>query len=223
MNKKILVIAAHPDDEILGVGGTLIKHINEGDIVYCFILSEGCLSRDKSLRNDLRVLHNECVSAGKVIGFKKIFFSDFPDNSFDRIPMLNIVKDIEKYLDLIKPNIVYTHHRGDINIDHEITFKAVLTACRPCNKNNPDEIYTYESLSSTEWQDKNHQSFKPNVYSDISSTLDKKIQAISKYKSELREYPHSRSKEGIKILANYRGLECGLEAAEGFNLIRKIR
>lgn len=222
MSKKILVIAAHPDDEILGAGGTLRKYVEERNAVYCLILGQGCLSRDKSCQDDLKHLHNECTKAGEIIGFKEIYFSNFPDNSFDGVPILNIIKDIEKYLEQIKPDIVYTHHEGDLNVDHEITFKAVLTACRPCNKNNPNEIYTFETLSSTEWQNKDHQPFKPNVYCDISSTLEKKIQAMRTYKSELREYPHSRSKEGIRILANFRGLECGLEAAEGFNLIRKI-
>ncbi len=220
--KKILVVAAHPDDELLGAGGTLIKHTISGDDVYCLILGEGVMSRKNSNKQDLKKLHNQTLASGEIIGFKEIFFSYFPDNSFDTVSLLSITKDVEKYLEKIKPDIIYTHHENDLNIDHRLTFQAVVTASRPCNKNCPREIYTFETLSSTEWQNKNNNKFSPNNYVDIKDTFNKKIEAIKKYSSELREYPHSRSLEGIKILAQFRGLEVGLFYAEAFCLIRRI-
>lgn len=220
--KNILVVAAHPDDEILGAGGTLIKHAVSGDDVYCLILGEGIMSRANPDKQKLEELRTQALDAGRVVGFKKIFLSNFPDNVFDTVPLLNIVKDVEKYFDELKPDIVYTHHGNDLNIDHQLTFQAVLTASRPCNENCPREIYTFETLSSTEWQEKNKGQFSPNTYIDIKSTIEKKIAAMKKYSSELREYPYPRSVEGIRILSQLRGLESGLFFAEAFRLIRKI-
>jgi len=219
---KILVVAAHPDDEILGVGATLVKHAEAGDAVYCLILGEGAMARVGASQKKLQNLKFQATEAGKVVGFKKIFFSGFPDNQFDSLPLLQISKEVEKYLEKIKPDVVYTHFDGDLNIDHQLTCQAVLTACRPCNENSPCEIYTFETLSSTEWQSKNKKLFNPTVYVDVEKVMDKKIEAFEKYNSEKRPYPHPRSPEGIKILAQYRGLESGLRLAEAFCLLRKI-
>lgn len=219
---KILIVVAHPDDEILGAGGTLIKHAENGDEVYCLILGEGAMSRSKADKLTLEKLHAETRKAGEVVSFKEIFFADFPDNAFDTVSLLSIAKEVEKYLEKIKPEIIYTHHSHDLNIDHRLVFQAVLTASRPCNKNCPAEIYTFETLSSTEWQIKYEESFQPNVYIGIEGSIDKKIMALKKYTSEIRDYPHPRSCEGIKILAQYRGLESGLRYAEAFCLIRRI-
>src|SRR4030042_6908720 len=220
MNKKIMVIAAHPDDEILGAGGTLIKHAQAKDEVFCLILGEGVMSRTGAKKHEIKKLQRQTAEAGKIIGFKKIFFSDFPDNSFDAVPLLKIVKVVEQYLENIKPDIVYTHYENDLNIDHRIAFQAVLTACRPINDNCPREIYAFETLSCSEWQVPDKK-FKPNTYIDIADVVEKKIEALKKYKSEIRLYPHSRSPEGIKILAQYRGLESYLRFAEAMQLIRK--
>ncbi|MCK4589148.1 MAG: PIG-L family deacetylase [Nanoarchaeota archaeon] len=220
---KVLVIVAHPDDEILGVGGTLIKHVNQGDDIFCLILGEGITSRDKYGQGVLEELHEHCHEAGKVIGFQEIFLLKLPDNKFDSIPLLNIVKEIEKYLEKIKPNIIYTHHDGDVNIDHQLTHEAVMVACRPCNPNCPGELYSFETLSSTEWQINKKKLFTPNIYVDIEYEINSKIKALKKYKSEVREYPHSRSVEGIKILAQFRGLESGLKYAEAFYLLREVK
>lgn len=222
MNKKILVIAAHPDDEILGVGATLIKHVAEKDSVYCLILSKGVMSRPNAKTNKVSKLMSESKMAGKIIGFKEIYYADLPDNSFDTVALLEVVKIVERFLSEVKPDIVYTHFNGDLNIDHRITYCAVVTASRPCNKNFPKEILTFETLSSTEWQAKWNKQFCPNVYVNVEKYIDKKIEAMESYKSELRYYPHSRSVEGIKILAKYRGLEAGLKYAEAFQLIKKI-
>jgi len=228
MNKKIdgkkvvLVVAAHPDDELLGVGGTLIKHKESGDIIYCLILGEGVMSRTGSDTGEVSKLQSESQKVGKIIGFKEIYFSNFPDNSFDTVSLLSVAREIEKYLEIIKPSVVYTHFENDLNIDHRVAFQAVLTASRPCNENCPSEIYTFETLSSTEWQSKNGQVFNPNKYVNIEDTIEQKIKAMKEYKGEIRNYPHPRSPEGIKILASFRGLESGLRFAEAFETVREI-
>jgi LmbE family N-acetylglucosaminyl deacetylase len=223
MKNIVLVVAAHPDDELLGLGGTLIKRTQAGDEVFCLILGEGILSRKGSKRRDVQLLKQDSRNSGKILGFKKMFFSNFPDNKFDSVNLLMIVKEIEKYIENIDPDIIYTHYENDLNIDHRLTFTAVMTACRPCNKNGPNEIYTFETPSSTEWQSKQIAQFSPNVYIDIENFIDKKIEALKKYKSEIKNYPHPRSVQGIKILAAYRGLECGLKFAEAFCMIRNIQ
>lgn len=222
MSKNILVVAAHPDDEILGIGGTLIKHHDQGDKVYCLILGQGIMSRKGASEKELEDLHKHSLSASSIIGFEKIFFSNFPDNSFDTVSLLSIAQEVEKYLAKIKPDVVYTHFENDLNIDHRLSFQAVITASRPCNDDSPKEIYSYETLSATEWQNKGSKIFSPNCYVDISNVMDRKIKAMAEYKNEVRKHPHSRSLEGIKILAQYRGLESGLEFAEALCLVRKI-
>lgn len=219
MKKKILVIAAHPDDEILGPGGTLIKHVLQGDDVFCLILGQGAMARAGASESSVEQLRQEALAAAKVIGFKEIYFSDFPDNQFDKISLLSIVNEVEKYIDKIRPDIVYTHFENDLNIDHRLTFQAVLTACRPCHEGAPKAIYSFETLSCTEWQMAG-KNFKPNVYVDIENVIEIKMDALKKYDSEIRKYPHPRSPEGIKILAQYRGLESGLRFAEGLCLVR---
>lgn len=227
--KQILVIAAHPDDEVLGVGGTILKHVKNGDEVYCLILGRGVESRfdKKSIeRNEEdekeKERMQESLNCGKILGMKEIFFEDFPDNRFDSVDLLDITKKVEYYLKIVKPEIIYTHYENDLNIDHRRVFQAVITACRPCNENCPKEIYSFEVLSGTEWQLEGMK-FSPNVYIDIEENIETKLRAIEVYKSEIRDYPHSRSNEGIKILSKYRGLECGRKYAEAFRLIRMVK
>ncbi len=222
MKKNILVVAAHPDDELLGSGGAILRHTKGGDNVYCLILGEGIMARTDGTKTELEKLRDDSRRAGGILGFKDMFFSSFPDNSFDTVSLLSIVKEVEKYIAKIRPQVVYTHYEYDLNVDHRLTSEAVLTACRPCSENCPREIYAFETLSSTEWQSKHGKQFVPNVYLDIKATIEDKVRAMKAYKSEIRDYPHPRSVEGIKILAQYRGLESGLEFAEAFCLIRKI-
>ena len=222
MNKKILVIVAHPDDEILGAGGVINKHVKNNDEVSCLILGEGETSRGiRNSENKLSELHNQSRCSARIIGFKEIYFENLPDNKFASISLLEITKKVEKYLTMIKPDVIYTHYGNDLNIDHRLTFKAVITACRPCNNNSPNEIYSFEVLSSTEWQLQGKR-FKPNVYINIENEIENKIKALQAYSSELRQSPHPRSGEGIKILAQYRGLECNKRYAEAFKLVRSI-
>lgn len=223
MKKTILVIAAHPDDELLGAGGALIKHRLAGDSVHALILGAGVLSRVQGSAADRDTLRNESSAAHKVVGFSTATFGDFPDNEYDTISLLKITKYVEDGIRTVKPHVVYTHHEHDLNIDHRITFQAVLTASRPCNTDAPESLYTFETLSSTEWQSKGAHQFCPSTYVDVSEVLLEKQKALACYKSEMRQHPHSRSLEGVKILAQFRGLESGLALAEAFHLVREIK
>ena len=225
---KTLAIVAHPDDEVLGCGGTIARHALQGDVVYCLILGEGITSRynqrEEASGRKLKQLKSEARQAAQLLGIKKIFFRNFPDNRFDTIPVLEIVKAIEEVKETLKPEVIYTHHQGDLNIDHQVTFKAVLTACRPLKGETAKEIYSFEIPSSTEWNAPRTQNyFMPNVFVDISDTLDKKIEALKAYNGELREYPHPRSPEVLRAIALRWGSATGCRAAEAFDLIRSIR
>ncbi|MBU0546247.1 PIG-L family deacetylase [Patescibacteria group bacterium] len=221
-NRKVLVVAAHPDDELLGVAGTLSLHIERGDKVEVLILGQGALSRDKAGEAEIELLHEQALAAARIIGIQNVRFEYLPDNAFDTVGILVITKLVERVIAEVRPDILYTHHAHDLNVDHRLTFQAVTTACRPCSRNLPQEVYTFETLSSSEWQSKSEEPFRPNVYIDISSTLEKKVSALNEYKSEMRPYPHSRSLEGVRILAQYRGLEAGIKFAEAFHLERRI-
>ena len=222
---NILIIVAHPDDEVLGCGGTIAKLSHDYDI-YTLILGEGITSRDipnEEKKEELKELKKQSDEANKILGVKKVFFEDFPDNRFDTVPLLDIIKSIEKVIQKIKPEEIFTHHYGDLNIDHQIVHKAVLTATRPVADYTVKKILLFEVLSSTEWNYQNqNNAFTPNTYIDISDTLNKKLVAMKCYKSEIRDYPHPRSLEAIEILAKKRGVEVGLKYAEAFNLIRSI-
>lgn len=226
--KKILVVAAHPDDEILGVGGTVAKHAAAGDEVYALILGEGQTSRGEH-REDIsqeivNELHRNTLESAAKVGYRDVFFADFPDNRFDQVDLLDIVKAVEHKIREIQPEIVYTHYSGDLNIDHQYTARAVLTATRPIGEYPVKEIYAFETLSSTEWNfDYSAQpAFCPNVYVDITSCYAQKEAAMNCYVSELCSFPHPRSLEGMDVLSRTRGMAAGLERAESFMLIRKI-
>lgn len=223
---KILVVAAHPDDEILGVGGTVAKLKENGDIVHCLILGEGQTSRfgnrelvDKQILDDL---HANTLSAAKIIGYSQVDFADFPDNRFDQIDLLDIVKVIERKIHEFEPSVIYTHHLYDLNIDHQYTHRAVVTATRPMSSCSVKEVYSFETLSSTEWNFDRRSIFTPNVFIDIEKTIEIKKEAMKCYRTELCEYPHPRSLEGIDYLAKNRGLTIGKRYVEAFECIRKI-
>lgn len=226
MNKKILIIAAHPDDEVLGCFGTVAKMIKKGYKAYTLILGEGKTSRDINnnvinKQNELLELKNEILEANKSIGIKDVFIEKFPDNRFDSVDLLSIVKVVEKVKNEIKPDIIFTHFENDLNIDHQITYKAVITATRPMANESVKEIYSFEILSSTEW--KYPLTFNPDIFFDVSETLEDKVKAMSFYKSELREFPHPRSLEGIELNAKYWGMRVGKEAVEAFKCVRIIK
>ena len=191
------------------------------------ILGEGVTSRnisnDKKI-GELSKLKNEMFAANKILGTKEVFTEDLPDNKFDTVPLLDIIKIIEAYIRKINPEVVYTHHRGDLNIDHRITFDAVLTACRPVEGNPVKRILSFEVPSSTEWNIQNASTnFISNTYEDISETINQKTEAMSAYQNEIRMSPHPRSIEKIRSLAETRGAASGMNFAEAFMLIRELR
>ncbi len=226
MSKKILIVVAHPDDEVLGCFGTVARLIKEGYEAYTLILGEGKTSRDEvrkveNKKNEMKILDKEIQKANDIIAIKKVFVKSFPDNRFDSVDLLDIVKVVSKVKEEIQPDIIFTHFENDLNIDHRITYQAVLTATRPMKDECVKEIYSFEILSSTEW---NYPlSFSPDTYFDISSTLTLKLDAMSAYSSEVCNYPHPRSLEGIKLNAQYHGMRVGKEYVEAFKTIRILK
>jgi len=226
MKKKILVVAAHPDDEILGCGGTVARMVREGCEAYTLLLGEGKVARyeklDKATRlKEVGTLRKEAKKANDIIGVKKVYFLDFPDNNFDSVPLIDIIKSIEKIKNEVRPDIIFTNFGNDLNIDHKITFQAVITATRPVAGESVKEIYSFEVLSSTEWS--YPVKFSPDTFFDISRTVDVKLKAIQSYKSELRQYPHPRSAEGVEVLAKNWGMKTGSHHAEAFKAVRVLR
>lgn len=224
---KILIVAAHPDDEVLGCGGIMAKYAETNEI-YVAILAEGISCRytqkEREEKSELLNLQKESREVGKFLGIKENLFFDLPDNQFDTVPFLKIVKKIEEIIQKVRPGTIYTHYSGDLNIDHRLTFQATVTAARPVDNCPVKEIYSFEILSSTEWSfQKIDRPFSPNVFEDISSTIEKKLKAMEIYKKELREFPYPRSLEGVKILAKKRGMEVGLNYAEAFELVRNVK
>ena len=228
MSQRILVVTSHPDDEVLGCGGTIARLALEGQDVYIAILGEGITSRyqqreqaDRALVEALRARSLQTV---ELLGAKDLFMHNLPDNRFDTVPMLDIVKIIEELVNKWHPHTIYTHHGGDLNIDHVLVHRAVLTATRPRSEQPVKEIYAFEVPSSTDWAFQQFQPvFRPNVFVDISTTLDLKVRAMELYESEARPFPHPRSAEALQAIARRWGSAIGCEAGEAFELIRAIR
>ena len=229
MRRKVLVVAAHPDDEVIGCGGTISIFASEGCEVYTLILGEGITSRDASRdrhkrEEDIRMLKKQAEDANKILGVKKIYTFDFPDNRFDTVPLLDIIKTIEIIKCDVKPDIVFTHHQGDLNMDHQITFRAVMTACKPIKDESVKEIYSFEIPSSTEWNAPFSLTyFMPDYFVNINKSLVAKINALKEYKTELRDFPHPRSLKAIDLNAKQWGVRVGVEAAEAFKIVRLIK
>ena len=229
MGKKVLVVAAHPDDEVLGCGAAIMKHIAEGDVVHTLIMAEGLTSRDLTRNAEMRAgelseLHAAANMSANFLGVSRLVMHSFPDNRMDGVDLLDVVKKIELEVDEFKPDIVYTHHAGDVNVDHKVTHDAVVTACRSLPGESVREILFFETLSSTEWQMMTADKiFQPNIYVDVTDFMDRKRQALEFYASEMRDYPHPRSYKGVELLAQYRGLTVGVPYAEAFMLGRSIR
>jgi LmbE family N-acetylglucosaminyl deacetylase len=223
----ILVVAAHPDDEVLGCGGTILREAREGQDVYIAILGEGITSRYEhpglADQAEVKTLHDCSNKIANLLGAKELFLYDLPDNRFDTLPLLNVIKVIEELIQRSSPHVIYTHHSGDLNIDHQVVHRAVMTATRPQGDHPAKAIYAFEIPSSTDWAFHQFSPFHPNVFIDISTTLETKLQAMSLYESEVRLFPHPRSPEAIRAIAQRWGSSAGLEAAEAFQLIRAIR
>jgi LmbE family N-acetylglucosaminyl deacetylase len=223
--ERILVVAAHPDDEVLGCGGTIAYLSQRGYAVYTLILGEGITARDpkrcpEKRKKELDLLKAQAREASRLLGVKEIFFYDFPDNRFDTVPLLDIVKVVESVIRELQPTVIFTHSLADLNVDHRITHQAVLTATRPFSPTFLPVLYAFEIPSSTEWNFPS--SFRPQCYVDIHPFLSLKLQAFQCYESELRESPHPRSLEGLRSRARVRGMEAGLHYAEAFEMIRAV-
>lgn len=226
--KRILIIAAHPDDEVLGCGGMIAKESEEGNQVYILIAAEGEESRhekgDENVEKKKKGLKLAAIKAAKILGAETPIFMDLPDNRLDSIDRLEITKRVEKIIEDLIPDTIYVHHAGDLNIDHRRLNEAALTACRPIPEHSVKCIKTYEVASSTEWRPMaNTDSFVPNNYINISKQLDKKLMALSEYHEEMRKWPHARSIKAIEHLARWRGAQVGVEAAEAFVILREIQ
>lgn len=229
-NKKIMIVVAHPDDELLGLGASMHHLISEHDIkTHVVILGEGITSRshirDKAKwKIELDIHRSNIHSAQKAIGYHSVSIYDFPDNRFDTVALLDIIKVIEKEKENFKPDVIFTHHGGDLNIDHQRTFEAVITACRPMSNEKVKTIITFETPSGTEWRaasDPRH--FIPNFFFAVSDkNINAKIKGMESYEFEKRPFPHPRSPEALKIQAQRWGVSIGCEFAEAFMLIRSI-
>jgi LmbE family N-acetylglucosaminyl deacetylase len=225
---KALIIAAHPDDEVLGCGGTIAKLAAEGSEVHILILASGLTSRvtfdTENGDETLRIHRERAQQAGALLGAISVNFAGFPDQKLDTLPLLEITQCIEAEIATIKPETVFTHHGGDLNMDHAITYRATLTATRPTLSNCVRSVYAYEVPSSTEWAfQKFAPQFRPNVFHDVHKTLPKKIQAMQLYESETREFPHPRSPESLDAIARRWGSVAGLRAAEAFEVVREVK
>ena len=220
-NNKILIVAAHPDDEILGCGGTIAKlrHDNE---IHTVFMTNGVSARGKNRKKEIIERKKSCLKLFNYLSLPKPTFFNFPDNQMDKVPLLKIVKKIEQTIKIIKPTTIFTHYCYCLNIDHKKTFDAVITACRPINNLSVKKILSFEIPSSTDWALYKDKHFQPNYFIDISKNINEKINLIKFYKEELKNYPHSRSITGIKSLARVRGISCGVKFAEGFYLNRLV-
>jgi N-acetylglucosamine malate deacetylase 1 len=220
---RVLVVACHPDDETLGVGGTMVHHVERGDEVRVCLLTDGVGSRHK--QSDLQ---KECAEkACAALGVTDLVFCELPDQGLDGLELVDIIRPIEAQIDEFGPQIVYTHFKEDANQDHRAAFHATIVACRAMEETPVERLLCYETASSTEWAPPFTGSvFSPNVFVDISDTLDRKIDAMRAYShtytSEVRPYPHPRSYEAIEVHARSRGVAAGMKAAEAFMLVREL-
>ena len=234
---KVLVIAAHPDDEVLGMGGLLKKFSKKENDIKIVFLATGISSRrsndylnstkykiNNNLKNDIEKqieqLQKDARKALSVLGIKKIQFEDFPDNEMDIVSNLKITKKIEGIIDDYRPDTVYTHSQCDINVDHRLIYESTITATRPKKNSIVKQVISFEVPSSTEWYFP--QKFSPNIFVDISKELKFKLKAMQCYKNELMEFPHPRSIEALEIIAKRWGTVCGFNAAEAFCLVRSL-
>ena len=235
---KILVIVAHPDDEVLGMGGTIKKFTKNGDKVKIVVMATGIAARrstnfqnntkyqinerdQKTIKKQIREIRSQSKKAAKILGVNDIEFLDFPDNEMDTVSNIKITKAIESIINKFKPSKIFTHSHADINIDHRLIYEATITATRPNSKNNVEEVYSFEIPSSTEWFFPT--TFQPNVFIDISKEIQNKLKAMSAYKTELQKFPHPRSIESLEHISRRWGSVSGFLAAESFYLVRQLK
>jgi LmbE family N-acetylglucosaminyl deacetylase len=216
MIKKVFVIGAHPDDELLGSGGTMRRMMDDGYEVISVIVAKGRKEEEHRMQQFIAL-------ANRQLGIKEVIFLDYPNLMLETIPLFKITKKIESLIEKYEPEMIYTHHYGDLNRDHQITFEAVLTAARPVPGKKPIDVICFETVSSSEWgANTGFQTFKPNFFVDITETIDRKLEALRHYNVEMRPYPHPRSYEGIKQLAGIRGMTIGVHYGEAFEIVRRV-
>lgn len=227
-SRKVLVVAAHPDDEVLGCGATIANHSERGDQVSVLIMAEGATSRlskrERSVvMTELTELNSAAQMANSILGVKRLNLLGFPDNRMDSVDLLDVIKVVETEINEWQPDIVYTHHVGDVNIDHRVIHDAVIAATRPLPGRKLQTVLFFEIASSTEWRPAaSAYPFSPNWFVDITSHWQKKKLALEAYASEMRSYPHPRSLEAVEYLAKWRGVSVGYHYAEAFMLGRHI-
>lgn len=229
MGETVLVVAAHPDDEVLGCGGTMARHAEAGDQVHVVILVEGVTSRDQqrdreNRKSDISKLGQAAHKANEILGTASLTLHSFPDNRLDTVSLLDITKVVEDTIETLQPSIIYTQHGGDLNIDHRRVHEAVVTACRPKPTNHSVQtLLSFEVASSTEWQTPGTAPiFAPNWYVNIDSTLEKKLKALEAYGDEIIEWPNARSIQAVTHLARWRGANIGVNSAEAYMLGRRM-
>ena len=226
--QRVLVVAAHPDDEVLGCGGTIACHAEAGDQVQVLIVAEGATSRQQQrdrlqATQELSLLAQAARKAGAILGASGVELLDLPDNRLDSLDRLDLIKRIEECIERHQPQVVYVHHVGDVNVDHRRLHEAVVTACRPTPGHSVQRLLSFEVASSSEWQPPGSApAFQPNWFVDISAHWPRKREALAAYASEMRPWPHARSMEALEHLARWRGAQVGVEAAEAFCLLRQL-
>jgi len=224
----ILAVVAHPDDEVLGCGGTLAAWSRSGVQTHVLCLADGETARYQNrfipeARVQINARREAARKAANILGLSSIRFLDLPDNRLDGLDLLDVIQPIEALIREITPDTIYTHHGGDLNLDHRITHHAVTTACRPLPGFPVKQIYAFETLSSTDWATEAHgPSFRPNLFVDIAETLEYKIASLAAYDQEMHTFPHPRSLEGVGVQARQRGACVGLPAAEAFVVVREL-
>jgi len=224
--KSVLILAAHPDDEVLGCGGTIANLASQGASVHVAFLADGVSSRGGDAVAQQAAFEARREAAGRacaILGVNTFSFGDMPDNRLDSLALLDIIRPVEALIDQQQPDVVFTHHAGDVNVDHRRLHEAVVTACRPQSGHPVRTLLFFEVPSSTEWQPPGSGPvFAPNWFIDISATLERKMAALEAYSAEMRPWPHPRSRPGVEHLARWRGATVGVEAAEAFVLGRRL-
>ena len=225
---RVLVVAAHPDDEVLGCGGTIAQHADAGDQVQVLIVAEGATSRlhkrDRlQADEELFTLAQSAQRAGSILGAAGVELLDLPDNRLDSLDRLDLIKLIEQRIDRHQPQVVYVHHAGDVNVDHRRLHEAVVTACRPTPGHTVKRLLSFEVASSTECQPPGSASvFQSNWFVDISLQWQRKREALEAYASEMRARPHARSLKAVEHLARWRSAQVGVELTEPFCVLRQL-
>lgn len=224
--KKVLVIAAHPDDEVLGMGGTIAKQVKDGNTVDILIVTDGSSSqyRDSDhLAEIIEAKKKETRNCADILGVRDIYYGELPDMKLDTTPHIRINQIIEDVIDKVQPDIVFTHFWGDVNRDHQEVYKSTLVTVRPVMGQVVKELYCYRVPSSTEWTpNKADTMFMPNYFVDIEQFAEQKYKAFACYSTELRDYPHPRSVQYLRENDKVVGLRVGMLAAEEFVMLRKL-